>query len=107
MWNIPTNERLAQIPRLYETEAIETKDKLVYLHFFILSCDWYVIEYDGEDLFFGYAILNGDILNAEWGYVSFSELKSISFHGIEVDCETETFWTPKPVSTIEKIKTNL
>ncbi len=47
------------------------------MHFFIGNCHWYIAEYDGEDIFFGYAILNGDIQNAEWGYISFSELKEI------------------------------
>ena len=104
MWNEPSQERLARIPRLYETEHIPLQDKLVHLHFFIGGCDWYITEYDGDDLFFGYAILNGDTECAEWGYVSFTELKSISIHGIEIDCELEDFWTPTPVSSIPKIR---
>ncbi len=37
--------------------------------------------------FFGYAILNGDIQNAEWGYISFSELKEIKVDDwYEVEC---------------------
>jgi hypothetical protein len=104
MWNIPTQERLARIPRLYETESTPIKDKLIYLHFFIGSCDWYVAEYDGDDLFFGYAILNNDTDNAEWGYVSFAELKSLCIHGIEIDCELAEHWPPTPVSQIPKIK---
>lgn len=67
MWNQPTKEQLAKIPRLYETEGIPLKDKLIYHHFFIGGCDWYVAEYDGEDLFWGYVILNGDLEMAEWG----------------------------------------
>ena len=27
------------------------------LHFFIGGCDWYITEHDGDDLFWGYAIL--------------------------------------------------
>ena len=104
MWNIPTQEQLAAVPRLYETEGIPTKNKLVYLHFFIFGSDWYIIEYDGDDLFFGYAILNGDRDCAEWGYVSLQELKGININGIEVDCELESLWKIKPVSAIEKIR---
>ena len=104
MWNEPTEERLCSIPRLYETETIPIKDKIIHLHFFIGSCDWFVAEYDGEDLFYGYAILGGDMQNAEWGYISFSELKSISISGVEIDCELEEHWQPKPVSQISKIK---
>ena len=60
MWNTPTEDRLSRIPRLYETEHIPLQDKLIYLHFFIGSCDWYIAEFDGEDLFWGFAILNDD-----------------------------------------------
>ena len=105
MWNEPSKERLAKIPRLYETENQPIKDKLIHLHFFIGGCDWYIAEYDGEDLFFGYAILNGDYENAEWGYISFSELKEIKLNGwLEVDCELEEFWKVKKASEIQNIK---
>jgi hypothetical protein len=103
MWNTPSKERLDLIPRLYETEHIPLAEKIIYLHFFIGGCDWYIAEYDGEDLFFGYANLNDD-QNAEWGYFSFSELKSINIGGIEIDCELEQFWQPKPASEIPRIK---
>ena len=52
MWNKPSKEQLAAIPRLYETEKIGSKNKIVHLHFFIGGCDWYVAEFDGEELFF-------------------------------------------------------
>ena len=74
MWNEPSKERLAKIPRLYKTENVPLKEKEIHLHFFIGVCDWFICEYD--DLFFGFAILNNDMQMAEWGYVSFSELKS-------------------------------
>lgn len=105
MWNIPTEERLNKIPRLYETENIQLKDKLIHLHFFLGSCDWYISEFDGNDLFFGYAILNGDMDNAEWGYISFAELKDLKTSFMEVDCELEKFWRIKPASAIDRIKT--
>ncbi len=104
MWNEPSAERLARIPRLFETENVPLKDKLVYLHFFIGSADWYICEYDGEDIFFGYADL-GDPEMAEWGYISLSELKQIKLKGwLEVDCGKEEFWTIKKASEIEKIR---
>ena len=67
MWNEPSKERLEKIPRLYETEDTRLQDKLIHLHFFIGGCDWYIGEYDGEDLFWGFAILNEDYEMAEWG----------------------------------------
>ena len=98
MWNTPSREQLDLIPRLYETENVPAGDKLIYLHFFIGKCDWFIAEYDGDDLFFGFAILNSDYEMAEWGYISFAELKSISIHCLEIDCETN--WTLKKASEI-------
>ncbi|SHL36694.1 hypothetical protein SAMN02745216_05077 [Desulfatibacillum alkenivorans DSM 16219] len=104
MWNIPSPERLARIPRLYDTEGIPVEDKLIYLHFFIGGCHWYIAEYDGDDLFFGYAVLNGDYLNAEWGYVSFSELKSVKVGWLEVDCEAEDAWRVRPAREVKGVR---
>ena len=104
MWNEPSTERLSKIPRLYETEHIRPQDKLIHLHFFIGACDWFIAEYDGEDLFWGFAILNGDYEMAEWGYVSFSELKSISVNGIEIDGEVEEAWRVRRAAEVDKIR---
>jgi hypothetical protein len=102
MWNTPTRQQLDRIPRLYETEHIPAEEKLICLHFFIGGCDWYVSEYDGDDLFFGFVILNGDLENAEWGYISFAELQSISIRGFEIDCETD--WTIKKASHLALVQ---
>ena len=102
MWNTPERGVLDQIPRLYETKHIPVEDKLIYLHFFIGGCDWFIAEYDGDDLFFGFAILNSDYEMAEWGYISFSEMKDINIHGLEIDRELE--WTPTRAGDIELIK---
>jgi hypothetical protein len=105
MWNEPTRDRLNRIPGLYETENVPIKDKLIFLHFFIGGCDWYIAEYDGDDLFWGYAILNQDLQNAEWGYISFSELKAVKIKGwLEIDCELEEHWQVRPVFQIPAIK---
>jgi hypothetical protein len=105
MWNLPSTERLSKIPRLYETEETPLQDKLIHLHFFIGGCDWFIAEYDGEDLFWGFAILSEDFEMAEWGYVSFQELKSIKVKGwLEVDCETEEAWRVRKAVEVEKIR---
>ena len=70
MWNIPTETRLSKIPRLYETEDVPLQDKLIYLHFYIGGCDWYIAEFDGEDTFFG--LVKG--FETELGNFSLSEL---------------------------------
>ena len=103
MWNEPSQERLNKIPRLYQTENISLKQKMIYLHFFIGGSDWYIAEYDGEDLFWGYAILNNDYQMAEWGYISFRELKEIIIDGLEIDCVPEEFWNYPRVCQIDKI----
>jgi len=105
MWNEPSRERLSKIPKFYETEHVPLKEKIVWIHFFIGGSDWYGIEFDGKDVFFGFAILNNDYEMSEWGYVSFSELQSIKADGwLEVDCELEELWQPKRAIEIEKIR---
>jgi hypothetical protein len=104
MWNIPNKERLETIPKLYETDHISLKNKKIYLHFFLGNCDWFACEFDGDDRFFGFAVLNGDLQMAEWGMFSFSELKSIRIDGrFEVDCEAESFWRIRPSRHVKLI----
>lgn len=104
MWSEPNKERLNKIPRLYETEEIPLKEKIIHLHFFLGSCEWFICEFDGKDMFWGFVILNGDLEMAEWGYISFTELKSIKIGmGIEIDCELEIFWKIRPAKEISLI----
>jgi hypothetical protein len=73
------------------------------MHFFLGACDWYAAEFDGDDTFFGFAILNGDYFNAEWGYFSLSELDSIFIApGFKVD--RELGWKPRPARDIPNIQ---
>ena len=101
MWNIPSKEQLDKVPRLYATEEVPLRDKLMLLHFFILGSDFYIAEFDGEDLFWGYAILNGDSQNSEWGYISYRELKESKVGFVEVDFDL--YWIPKRAAEIKKI----
>lgn len=102
MWNQPSDEKLSSIPGLYSTQEIPLKDKVIHLHCFIGSTDFYIAEYDGEDLFWGFSILNGDMQNAEWGYISFSELKAIKVEGwLQVDCDL--YWKPRPAREVKLI----
>jgi len=103
MWNVPSESRLSKIPRLYETENIKTESKLIHLHFFLDCSDFYIAEYDGDDLFWGFAILKNDFQCAEWGYIRFSELRSINIGGLEIDCELDEYWTVKKASEIKRI----
>lgn len=103
MWNPPTKKQLDRIPPLYATEKTKVEDKLIHMHFFIGGCDWYATEYDPEDrVFFGFAILNGDMQNAEWGYFSLDELESVKIPpGIEID--RDCYWTVRPAREVDKI----
>ena len=104
MWNQPTTEQLNRIipANLYESEHIALYEKIIYAHFFISSADWFIAEYDRNDLLFGFCSL-GDVTNAEWGYVSFNELMAIKVAGwLEVDFDL--YWEPKPASDVEIIK---
>jgi hypothetical protein len=103
MWNEPTKKQLAKLPKLYDTEHIPLQEKPIHLHFFLGACDWFISEYDGKDLFWGFCILNGDLQMAEWGYVSFNELKEIRMSGgLEVD--RDLFWKVRPANQVELIR---
>ncbi len=101
MWNIPSKEQLALLPRLYETENIPLEEKIIHIRFFLGGCDWYIAEYDGDDIFWGYVILNDDYLYAEWGYSSLAELMAIKTNELEID--RDIYWQPRKASEIERI----
>ena len=103
MWNIPMDHFLADIPALYATEDKDLKDKLIYIHFFLGNSEWYVAEYNGKDLFWGFVILGGNFLEAEWGYFSFSELQAINAYGVQVDCVPDEYWPIRPAAEIDNI----
>ena len=84
MWNTPTPDQLAKIPRLYDTENTPVQDKMIHLHFFFGGSDWYIAEF-------------------EWGYISFAELQEIRLSGFEID--NDLYWEPcraAEVATIRK-----
>ncbi len=62
-----------KLPPLYATEGVS--DPLVLCRFFLPWSKWlwYAMEFDGEDLFFGYVV--GDV--CELGYFSVKELLDI------------------------------
>nr|WP_318707462.1 hypothetical protein [uncultured Treponema sp.] len=52
-----------------------------FIHYFIGNSDWYVCEVDEHNVGFGYAILNGDIQNAEYGYIDLNEVTTLTING--------------------------
>ncbi len=102
MWNEPRLEKLEKLPGLYETDQVPAADKIIHEHFFLGGCDWYMAEYGPPDrIFFGYAILNDDLENAEWGYISFDELRSVNVRGVQVDRDLD--WRPCKASEVQRI----
>mgnify|MGYP001597085612 CR=1 FL=1 len=103
MRNKPGDSELAKLPAFYSTEEVPPGEKIIAMHFFIGGCDWYAAEYSQEEhCFFGFAILNGDLDNAEWGYFSFKELSDLRVKFLEVD--RDLHFTPCKAVEIEKIR---
>jgi len=90
------NKVAHSVPKIYATEDMERHP--LALHYFSSASDWYVCEWDGEDLFFGYVILENDFEMSEWGYISRSELlgleiillKRRDILNLDLYCEHET-----------------
>lgn len=99
MLNRPTRQQLVRIPRLRETKRIPMEEKVIYLHFFLNNFHWLIVEYDGEDIFWGFSILDNNCKIAERGYISFTELQLIRDNGREVDCEIN--WRPRRACNID------
>lgn len=103
MHNTPTEAQLATIPGLYQTEQIPTPDKIIHAHFYLGQSHWFIAEYDHVDTMFGFCILNGDWEMAEWGYVSFQELKDINVFGL-YQVQYDVYWPPTPAGQVELIQ---
>jgi hypothetical protein len=50
---------------------------------------------------FGFAILNDDYQNAEWGNIDYKELRDLNVKGFEV--ERDLNWYPKKAGLVERI----
>lgn len=118
---LPPAEALAKVPALYATERAKAPDKVVHIHLFVGSCDWWLVELDpAEGLAFGYACL-GDPANAEWGYVSLAELAALRLgvkvvmrselgdnwspaaHGLPMVVERDLYWEPRQVRDVAEM----
>ena len=96
-----TKEILKRLPYLYETENKKPSEVKVPLKLFnpCGAGTWYITEFNGEDLMFGFCNL-GDDQCAELGYVSLSELKSLRLpFGMSI--ERDMYWNPD--TTLEQV----
>lgn len=70
-------DRVRAMPKTGDQEGLGDQ-ATVHLHYFLAKCDWYIVEKDivspGVDMAFGFAVLNGNELDAELGYVSIAEI---------------------------------
>jgi hypothetical protein len=103
MWNPPTKRQLEKIPKLYSQEKSE--DPKVYMKFFMGSWTWYVLEFDGNDTFFGYIVDDSNLQGAELGYFSLKELLTLRSGFMQVDRELHgiSVYSPKKLSEVKKL----
>lgn len=110
--------RMLKIPKLYETESIPTPYKQIYVHYFIGSLDWYILEYSPET---GEAFClrctadqegYGPGRKGRLGYVDLRELATRTITGtietqlgkikIEQPVERDLYWKEKTVHDMKK-----
>lgn len=92
---------LLTAPDLYATENVPAAQKTVHAHYFIGSCDFWIIETDKDSgLSFSFTVMNGDLENAEFGYVDLTELESVvTAAGLVV--ERNLHWEASPFGTVD------
>jgi hypothetical protein len=89
--------RIAVMPKSYETDGQGDSAK-VQLHYFARGCDWFITERDQEEeqlQAYGFACLNGDLMNAESGYISIVEL-------LENGAELDLYYTQETIGEVKK-----
>jgi len=92
-----TKELRTKLPKLYETEGTPIEEKTAIVKFFTPSSNWtwYAVEFDGDDLFFGW--VHG--FEKEWGYFSLKELESVSGpYGLKI--ERDLYFEPTKIKDI-------
>ncbi|TYL50056.1 DUF2958 domain-containing protein [Nocardioides sp. BGMRC 2183] len=102
---LPDADVLAAVPSLYETESVPAAEKVIHLHYFVGSCDWWVAELDEDArIAFGFASLSAS--GAEWGYVDLHELRAVVArpHGYPVVVERDLGWAPTPFSQVGTLR---
>ena len=99
---IELDQRITDMPVTYEQN--EVSDPIAYLHYFMGGSDWYITEKDmegkGTEQAYGYACLNGDMMNAEFGFISIDELCSIVIRGF-MTIDLDFHFDPTPMSVIK------
>ena len=92
-----TQELRQQLPLLYSQEHVD--DPLIVCKFFTPDSNWtwYVMEFDGEDLFFGLVVG----FEKELGYFTLSELEEAR-GPLGLSIERDIHFTSKRLSEVRK-----
>lgn len=101
-----TVKAVTNTPLTYQTESIETADKVLHLHYFKGGIDAWIVERDMGDspsdnglgeqhqAYGKITLCGGGWEEAEWGYIS---IKDLIDHGVELDLH----WEPKTVKEMK------
>ena len=92
-----TKELRQQLPPLYSQEHVD--DPLIVCKFFTPDSNWtwFVMEFDGEDLFFGLVVG----FEKELGYFTLSELEEAR-GPLGLSIERDIYFTPKRLSEVRR-----
>ena len=87
-----TKDILKKLPKLGARDG----ESIATVKFFhpLAVATWFASEFDGEDTFFGWAVLLPGC--GEYGYFSLSELQSVKINGLGV--ERDMHFTPCPMA---------
>ncbi len=86
------------LPKIGATEWLDDPQVICKFFFPDFSWTWYTIEYDGQDIFYGYVA--GD--ECELGYFSLSELVSTKGK-LGLPVERDLYFKPRPLSEVRKL----
>ena len=94
-----TEEIRKRLPPLYATEETPLEDKMAQVKFFTpdSSWTWYAVEFDGEDMFWGW--VQG--FEEEFGTFSLSELESVRGK-LGLPVERDKFFEPTALKELMK-----
>lgn len=107
----PPADIAAQVPRLYTTEKVAVAEKVVWLHYFGPSQDWWIVEanLDGEDAGMAFGYVDLGFGGGEWGSVYLPELEAVQVHPttgdgrrspFDVIIERDCYWSVRPFGEV-------
>jgi len=72
---------------------------MIYTHYFIGGCDWYISEMDPTSRrAFGFVDLGNGA--SEWGYIDLEELEAVLATPLNLPVERDLYFEPQPISKL-------